>query len=371
MLARLLHISGGDVAVYERDADVRARVNHGATLDLHRDGGLEALRRGGLMDAFWAAYRPGADKLVFVDRDGTPHLDEFASADLGEERPEIDRGPLRTLLLESLPSESIHWDHKFEGLTRRANVIHLQFANGTTVSADLVVAADGAKSAIRQHITDEPPLYSGITAIEGSVSCAEAAPEIARMVGSGKVCALGDSKTLFIGSKGDGSLSFYTGHRAAEDWSRTCGVDFSKRRSVLGWFHAEFAGWSPIWDALFEQAEPKFVPRPQYYCSPDQHWAPLPNLTMLGDAAHVMPPYAGEGVNLAMQDAYELAECLLDRETSNTAGAIAKYERAMRSRAATRTHMTLENTEAFHSPNALEHFVAMFEGFAAASRAAH
>ena len=60
-------------------------------------------------------------------------------------------------------------------------------------------------------------------------------------------------------------------------------------------------------DALFVRAEPKFIPRPQYYCSPHQQWAPLPNLTMLGDAAYIMPPHAGEGVNLAMHDACELA----------------------------------------------------------------
>jgi 2-polyprenyl-6-methoxyphenol hydroxylase-like FAD-dependent oxidoreductase len=366
-LARLLQMHGRDVVVYERDADPYGRGNRGATLDLHESGGLEALRRAGLMDAFRAAYRPGADRLVFVDREGTTIFDEFASADVGEERPEIDRGPLRTLLLDSLSLGTVRWGHKFNALTRRDDGNELHFANGANASAGLVVAADGAHSALRPYVTDERPVYCGITVIEGNVPRAiETVPAIARIVRIGKLCALADSKTIFAGAKGDGSLSFYTGHSANEDWSRTCGIDFANNRDVLDWFHAEFAGWSAMWDALFDRAEPNLMPRPQYYCSPNQTWTSLPNLTLLGDAAHLMPPYAGEGVNMAMQDAFELAELLLDGKAGDAASAIAAYERLMFARASASTRTTLENTYAFHSPGAMEHFVAMFQSFAAA-----
>ena len=368
-LARLLQIGGADVVVYERDDDAYGRGNQGATLDLHKAAGLEALRRAGLMDAFRAAYRPGADRLVFVDRHGATVYDEFGSADFGEERPEIDRGPLRTLLLESLLPGTLRWGHKFSALTRHDDGIELHFDNGLNASADLVVGADGAHSAIRRYVTGERPIYSGITVIEGNVlNALETVPAIARIIRAGKLCALGDSKSLFAGSKGDGSLSFYTGHRADEDWYRTCDIDFTKNGQVLDWFHAEFAGWSTMWDPLFERAEPKLIPRPQYYCSPDQTWTSISNLTMLGDAAHVMPPYAGEGVNMAMQDAFELAESLLESNARDKASAIEAYERRMRVRTSAITRTTLENTYAFHSPGAVEHVVAMFLGFAAANQ---
>ncbi|MDH7462718.1 FAD-dependent monooxygenase [Chitinophagaceae bacterium 26-R-25] len=65
-LARLLQIKGADVKVYERDANKDVRVQ-GATLDLHDDSGLEALRKAGLMDAFKENYRPNADRIRIVD----------------------------------------------------------------------------------------------------------------------------------------------------------------------------------------------------------------------------------------------------------------------------------------------------------------
>jgi len=75
---------------------------------------------------------------------------------------------------------------------------------------------------------------------------------------------------------------------------------------------------------------------------------------MLGDAAHRMPPYAGEGVNMAMQDAYELAEALISGE------GIAVYEKKMLERAAEVTAITLESTERLHSEGAVDWLLGMF-----------
>jgi len=93
----------------------------------------------------------------------------------------------------------------------------------------------------------------------------------------------------------------------------------------------------------------------------DQTWQALPNLTMLGDAAHLMPPHAGEGVNMAMLDALELSECLTSDEFTDIKTAIAYYENQMRERAAEAAKESLENTEWMHSENALARMMAMFE----------
>jgi len=84
-------------------------------------------------------------------------------------------------------------------------------------------------------------------------------------------------------------------------------------------------------------------------------------MTMLGDAAHLMPPYAGEGVNMAMLDALELAECLLSNDYPDSRIAIAAYEKQMRARASETAKMTMEQTEALHSANGLTHMLGMFE----------
>ena len=127
---------------------------------------------------------------------------------------------------------------------------------------------------------------------------------------------------------------------------------------MLEWFKSEYTGWSSVWYELFEKAEPPFIPR-RIYCMPlDQTWEALPNMTMIGDAAHVMPPFAGEGANMAMLDALELSECLTSGKHENLPEAGSFYETNMRQRAAGATKESLENGERMHSADALEKMVA-------------
>jgi 2-polyprenyl-6-methoxyphenol hydroxylase-like FAD-dependent oxidoreductase len=268
-------------------------------------------------------------------------------------RPEIDRGPLQTILLDSLKPGTVVWDSHFTALITIGNAWQLEFKNGTTAMADLVIGADGANSKIRPYVTHIKPFYAGITAIEGLVHhSAMASPRVHRLLHGGKIFAFGDEKTLIVSSKGDGSLAFYIGFKTNEHWSKTCGLDFTDKAHVLAWFKQEYAGWGSIWDELFENTS-FLVPRPQYCMPLDQTWEALPNLTLLGDAAHLMPPYAGEGVNMAMLDAVELSKCLADAAYSNLHQAIAAYETQMRLRASEVADMTLISTANLHSPNAI------------------
>ena len=361
-LARLLQLKGADVTVYERDVNRAVRVQ-GATLDLHDDSGLKAIREAGLMDAFRANFRPGADKLRIMDQHGAVLFDQHAEADeltFGHEgfRPEIDRGPLRTILLDSLKAGTVIWSSYLTSLIPADNGWRLEFQNGTSAPADIVIAADGANSKIRPLITPIQPFYSGITSVEGTIYHAEtAAPNMNKLVGGGKIFAFGDDKTLIISAKGDGSLVFYTGCKTDKFWYRTSGIDFSDKAQVLAWFNDEYAGWDDSWQELFQQAESPFVVRPLYCMPVDQTWEALPNLTMLGDAAHLMPPYAGEGVNMAMLDALELSQCLTSDAFSHVQAAIAAYENQMRIRAAEAASMTLEQTDLLHAPGAIAHMI--------------
>ena len=190
--------------------------------------------------------------------------------------------------------------------------------------------------------------------MEGIVYDSQTAlPNIHRLLNDGKICVLGNEKVIFINAKGDGSISFYTSHRAEESWHQTSGIDFSDRNQVFAWFKKEFSAWDPMWDGLFEKASSHFIPRPQYCVPFDQTWEALPNLTLLGDAAHVMPPFAGEGVNMAMLDALELAECLLNDDFPDLHAAIAVYEKQMRERTSETAKITMQMTQAFHSPDSI------------------
>jgi 2-polyprenyl-6-methoxyphenol hydroxylase-like FAD-dependent oxidoreductase len=128
----------------------------------------------------------------------------------------------------------------------------------------------------------------------------------------------------------------------------------------LAWCKKEFAEWSPVWWELFESADTLFIPRPQYCMPLDQKWDAKPNITLLGDAAHWMPPFAGEGVNMAMLDALQLSEALTDDKFSDTRQAIAHYEKQMFARFGRIGQDTLFNTEWMHQPDALKQMLAMF-----------
>ena len=366
-LARLLQLKDANVKLYERDFNKDARVQ-GAPLDLHEESGLAALRKANLLEAFRKNFRPGADKKLIVDEHAAIFFsdhDTKPGENFGDEyfRPEIDRGPLRNILLESLQPETVVWDRHFISMEKQNDGWLLHFKNGSSAYADIVIAADGANSKIRPYITNSKAFYSGITLIEGNVYDAErATPHIYSMLNGGKIMAFGNTKNLLLGLKGDGGLTFYASFKADENWTANNGLDYSDKTQLLAWFKEEYSGWSSTWYELFENATIAFVPRP-IYCAPlHQTWEALPNLTMLGDAAHVMPPFAGEGANMAMLDALELSEYLTSEKYNPLQEAISCYEVNMRKRAAMAAQESLKNGEQMHSEAALESMVKMFNG---------
>ena len=173
----------------------------------------------------------------------------------------------------------------------------------------------------------------------------------------GKIFAFGGEKNLILSSKGDGSLNFYVSFKTGENWIKNSGIDFNDTLQVLNWFKMEYQEWSDAWYELFEKAAAPYIPRPIYSVPLDQTWEALPNVTVLGDAAHLMPPFAGEGVNMAMLDALELSELLNLNELHKS---IASYEKQMRWRASEAVRASLENTNWMHSENALKLMLDMF-----------
>jgi 2-polyprenyl-6-methoxyphenol hydroxylase-like FAD-dependent oxidoreductase len=357
-LARLLQKHGADVKVYERDLNKHVRVQ-GATLDLHEESGLKAIKEAGLMEAFKAHYRPGADRVRVINKHAVIIADQhdeqlYDGRTFEETRPEIDRGPLRNILLESLQPETVVWNSHFKSLEPIDGGWNIEFQNGSFATADIVIGADGANSKIRPAITDIKPFLTGVTAIEGMVYESETnAPQIHHLLKGGKIFAFGDNKSLIVSAKGDGSLAFYLGLKTEENWHRKISVDFTDKAQVLRWFQKEFAGWDNVWYELFEQTSSPLMLRPQFCMPLDQTWEALPNVTILGDAAHLMPPYAGEGVNMAMLDALELSICLTQSNFTDMKTAIAYYEQQMRTRASKAAAMTLESMALLHSPDAI------------------
>lgn len=363
-LARLLQLKGVNVTVYERDVNRDVRVQ-GATLDLHYESGLKAVQEAGLMDAFKATYRPGADKGRVVDIHANIIYDEHGNdqdSGFGDEffRPEIDRGDLRAILLDSLQPDTVVWDSQFVNMSPEGERWKLVFKNGQTALADLVIGADGANSKIRPFVTLVKPFYAGITILQGNIANgATKAPILHELLKGGKIYTHSDEKYVHLSAKGDGSIDFYISCKVDENWVQTSGIDFSDRAQLLTWFKEAFAGWAPVWLELFENVDLPLLIRPQYCMPLDQTWDAQATITLLGDAAHLMPP-SGEGVNLAMLDALELSECLTRDAFQDTQTAIAAYEKQMLPRAVQEAHVSMDAVDWMHSEGATEKLVQLF-----------
>ena len=364
-LARLLQLKGSNVKVYERDINAAARVQ-GSPLDMHEGSGWAALREANLIEEFEKNVLLGADKkiiineraeIVFSDHESHPDK-ELGNA---PSRPEIARGALRKIFLESLQPETVVWDSHFISMEKYNEGWSLHFKNGSSAYADLVIAADGANSKIRPYVTSIKAFYTGVTMVEINVDNAEkATPHIYALLNGGKIMAFGNGKNILGGQKGDGGLGFYASFKPDENRAATSGLDLSDKTQLLAWFKKVYSEWDCIWYELFENAATPVIPRP-IYCMPlDQTWKALPNLTLLGDAAHVMPPFAGEGANTSMFDALELSECLTDDKYNTLQEAISFYEVSMRKRAAKAAKQSLENGGRMHSEGALEKMLTVF-----------
>lgn len=364
-LARLLQLKGANVKVYERDFDKNARVQ-GSPLDMHEESGWAALREAGLTDEFKKNVKVGADKKIIVNEQAEIVFSDHETAPnenfTGEPaRPEIDRGSLRKIFLEALQPGTVVWNSHFISMEKQNEGWLLHFKNGSSAYADVVIAADGANSKIRPYLTNIKAFYSGVTMVEINIDeAAKAIPHIYALLNGGKVMAFGNGKCLLGGQKGDGGLGFYASFKPAENWAVTSGLNYADKAQLLAWFKQEYSEWSNIWYELFEHTVLPVIPRP-IYCMPlNQTWETLPNLTLLGDAAHVMPPFAGEGANTSMFDALELSECLTADKYNTLQEAIFAYEVSMRKRAATAAKYSLENGERMHSEGALEKMLVAF-----------
>jgi 2-polyprenyl-6-methoxyphenol hydroxylase-like FAD-dependent oxidoreductase len=302
MLARLLQVRGMAATVFERDAHAGERPQ-GGSLDLHEETGLRALRIGGLEKAFLAQARPEDQGDRLFDAEGTLLFDDDGQ-DYG--RPEIDRTALRRLLLASLMPETVQWQRRVDTIKPGAQGDWLVSTDGKAESFGIVVGADGAWSRVRPLLSDAVPIYEGVTFVELGFD-SHRHPQVDALIGKGKMFAVGDNRLLVAQRNGHGHIRGYAAHRMSEDSGRE--LTSADHDSVRGALRHIFAGWSPKLTYLIEKGD-VLGTRPLFALQIGHRWHSRPGITLLGDAAHLMSPFAGEGVNLALADAADLADAL-------------------------------------------------------------
>ncbi|MCJ2073997.1 FAD-dependent monooxygenase [Methylobacterium sp. J-030] len=341
-LAHLLLRRGFHVNVYERDASREAR-SQGGSLDLRADGGQRAMAAAGLLDAFQAGSREDAKAFRMLDRTGAEMPD--AGGDTHQDAgPEIDRGDLRSLLLDALPADVLHWDHRLAAVHEAGDGRwRLAFCDREPVVADLVIGADGVGSQVRARLTPVQPAYTGITMVTANIRRDQwRGSRLSEILGEGSVMFAGSGKTVFVQRCARDAIMLYYSLEVPQDWPAGETFDLADTQAVIAAVRAAYADWSPEVMEMVTQVEGDLQRWPISVLRPDHRWDTQSGLTILGDAAHAMPPFTGKGVNLALLDALELADALTADPAAGIVEAVAGFERGMQARTRIETGACLE-----------------------------
>ena len=241
---------------------------------------------------------------------------------------------MRQLLIDSLPKEIIVWGRTVNSVVPAGEQRwELHFEDGEPIAADLVIGADGIGSKVRGQLTSEKPRYTGITMLAGNIRRdLWRTSKISDVLGEGSVMFAGCERTIFVQRCNHDLILLYYSMKVQQGWPKAVGIDPKDKAEILSSIRAEYADWSPELLDMLTEVEDTFQPWPISVMPPESTWQTQPGLTLMGDAAHVMPPFTGKGVNLALYDALQLYHALTPSSPTDLTEAIRGFEEGMHRR---------------------------------------
>jgi 2-polyprenyl-6-methoxyphenol hydroxylase-like FAD-dependent oxidoreductase len=263
---------------------------------------------------------------------------------------------LKDLLIASLPTNTICWSSKVASVTPIPNSKqwNVELADGSQPPPfDLVVGADGAWSRTRPLLTDKQPFFSSVTVLDVCINNVdEVAPDVSAFVGSGN-CFLWDKDRAMLfqrsGYGREGRARCYVCIKTVpqtppsarallgldEEGDDKAEVDWDDAQTRERLLERHFGDWFAEAKHNFLAMKDEAIFRPLYMLPVGLTWKSRPGVTLVGDSAHLMTPFAGVGVNVAMMDALELAQGIVDAvkagsaDEDGLAAMLQQYEKSM------------------------------------------
>ncbi|MCU5745433.1 FAD-dependent monooxygenase [Staphylococcus sp. SQ8-PEA] len=326
MLGLLLQQRDIPFTIYEKGAQ-NVNTDRGGSLDIHEESGQLAIHRANLTEEFKSLVRFEGEDTKVVAPDGQVTYKEVVDANEEGGRPEIDRGELCDLIMKHIDQRNIRYQYQFERMESAADskkIVH--FTNGDSITADLVIGVDGAFSKVRPYLTSHDIEYTGISMVELNIDRAqEDYPQLYEYNQRGKMMALGGDRALLAQLNGDGRIKVYVSFR-----TDATQLDYYKSLSLAelqDQLLNDFADWAPELQDYIKCAGEEVYYRRIYKLPIGLTWKSDQRLTLLGDAAHLMSPFAGEGVNTALYDAFLFDQAI--EHNTRIEDVIHEYEEAM------------------------------------------
>jgi salicylate hydroxylase len=347
--ASCLMKAGHAVEIYEQAAEL-SEVGAGIQISANA---MHVLRDLGLEDAIrGVGVHPGA--YVFRLHDTGEVIQRFSLSDEHEKMhgapyTQLHRADLHDILAaraRQADPDVIRLNRRVTGFEERADGVTLRFADGSSARGDLLIGADGLKSAVRkQFLGDAPATYTGDAAWRITVPTDRLPPNLLEKVMSVFMGPGGHVVCYYLRS---GKLLNFVGlvetdEVSEESWTVKTTWDKLK---------AAFVGWHPIIQTIIDAAD-----KDQCYLwslfnrPPIRNWS-TGRVTLLGDAAHPTLPYLAQGAVMAIEDGAVLTRALA--MTNSIPEALQLYQRNRVDRTARIVLQSSANRELFHLPSVAE-----------------